>query len=162
MQSETVVEEREENEVAEREEENAIEAEAEAGTGTEADAEAHATTKPRAKEISIEVIKKVSYPLLNRDELFASASRASNAQAKQALADKLNVNPELVVVKRIVQKFGSQETQIIAYVYKDEETFKKLEEIRKKKKVPEAASGEAAPAEKGKGEKKAKKEKEAE
>lgn len=102
------------------------------------------TEKPKEQEEAkkefkglIEIKQRKENPVLDRQEIVASikANRTpTKEEAQKLLASELKADQELISVKHIYSTFGSQEFNIIAYLYIDKETFQKLE-VKKEKKV---------------------------
>jgi len=92
------------------------------------------------------IIKKQAInPLLLREEIeivINSPTTPSKIEAKDAIASKLNKSQEVIVIKKIHQKFGTEDTEVYAYVYNSKESLEKIEPKPKAKK----AAAEEAPA----------------
>ncbi|MFC1686114.1 hypothetical protein ACFLZZ_03785 [Nanoarchaeota archaeon] len=65
-------------------------------------------------------------------------------ELKAEISKKLNVNAELVIVKKVEHYFGKSSVLVSAYVYSSTDTLKKYEGIREEKKA--ASTGETQPA----------------
>jgi ribosomal protein S24E len=92
--------------------------------------------------------------LLSRTELsieikhFGSAN-PSYENIKKEIANQLKADEKLIVIKHVYPAFGEGKSDVIAYIYKDEESLKKTEPRNKKAeaaaKKAAAESKEAAP-----------------
>jgi len=78
--------------------------------------------------------------LLNRTELRGkitfSGATPSNKDVLAAIAKKQGCNEDVIAIKGIYNKFGSQEARFTAHVYKDKETLLKTEPKQKVKEEP--------------------------
>ncbi len=78
--------------------------------------------------------------LVDREEIILKITNIeatpSNAQVQEVIAKLTNKNKELIVIKKIHQKFGMHEAIVTAYIYNSEESKKKFE-IKKKGKTEE-------------------------
>jgi len=85
-------------------------------------------------------------PLVEREEIYIrvvdSKITPSNVQVKAEVSKMLDKPQELVVIKRISQKFGKNESEVLLYVYKNEEALKKFEPKPKKSKQEKSGEGE--------------------
>jgi small subunit ribosomal protein S24e len=85
--------------------------------------------------------------LLHRKEIMASVTfdkaTPSNVEVSKALATKLSVSEDSLIVKHITGGFGKLTAVVTAYVYESKEQKAKIEPKVKAKK---AADGAAAPA----------------
>jgi ribosomal protein S24E len=91
----------------------------------------------------LKIEKQEKKALVERDEIHAIAEEKitpSNAKIQEELANLTKKEKELIVVKHIYQKFGSNKSDIIAYVYDSAESLKKFEPKKKEKKTPGAAA----------------------
>lgn len=66
----------------------------------------------------------------------------SNVQVVEALSKEMGQSPELVVMKQIKSGFGSQEAEILAYVYQTAEAKNKEVLLPHQKKKAAAAAAE--------------------
>ena len=110
--------------------------------------------------MEIEVTKQNDTPLLSRKRVTAfvnfAATTPSRLELKFALGTQLKVNPDLVIIKHIYQRFGARRAKLIAHVYDKKELLEKLEseglvakhfkKVEEKKEEQEAPK-EAAPVE---------------
>ncbi|MFH1823137.1 MAG: hypothetical protein ABH817_00245 [archaeon] len=74
-------------------------------------------------------------PLVEREEIKAIAEAKitpSNQVVKEELAKQLNKDKKLIVIEHIYQKFGSNESTILAFVYDSMESLEKFEPKIKK------------------------------
>jgi ribosomal protein S24E len=92
--------------------------------------------------MEIKIIKTEKKPLLERDEHIAeiiSVKTPSNEELKKALSEKLKKDESLILIKRINQKFGTQDITAKFYIYSNPEAIKKFERFRKVKKIEGSA-----------------------
>jgi len=98
--------------------------------------------------MELKIVVDKSQVLLKRKELKAEVTFAgatpSNVDVAKLVAEKFKADPELVVIKRILVRFGSNIADVIAYVYETKEA--KAVEPQKRVKTEEAPK--AAPAKK--------------
>lgn len=82
------------------------------------------------KEIESKLLKRkrVVYEVLSPDKT------ASKEELKQNIAAGLKIDPKLVKVRHIYQRFGQRKSKAIVHIYKKEEDLKRIEEKAKKKK----------------------------
>lgn len=87
--------------------------------------------------MELKIINEVERPLMGRKELMLSmnftGSTPKNIDVKKAVANAAKAKEELVVVKKIMQKFGFENAEVIAYVYHDAESLKRFNDMQKKK-----------------------------
>jgi ribosomal protein S24E len=86
--------------------------------------------------MEIKILKQEPKKLLSREEcsaLIKEKLTPSNAALKEELSKKMGKSAELIVIKRITQKFGQNESEVKFFVYNNEETKKKLEKEKVKK-----------------------------
>jgi len=86
--------------------------------------------------MKLDIIKETEIPLFKRKRVscmvdFAGAT-PSNEKLRESLATKMKVNKNQVAVRHIYQRFGLPRAKIIAHVYKDFETLKKVEKLSEK------------------------------
>jgi ribosomal protein S24E len=104
--------------------------------------------------MEIEVTKQNDAPLLSRKRVTAfvnfAATTPSRLELKFALGTQLKVNPDLVIIKHIYQRFGARRAKLIAHVYDKKELLEKLESeglvAKHFKKVVEKKEEQEAPA----------------
>lgn len=80
--------------------------------------------------------------LLSRNEcrtVIAGIITPSNSAVREELAKKMNKSADLIVIKKIGQKYGKAESEITFYVYDSEQALKKVEKIKEKKDAQQAA-----------------------
>jgi len=93
--------------------------------------------------MNLEKISEKVNPVLDRKEIVFNAlfdsSTLSKANAKKELAKLLGADENLIVIKKIVQRFGESKGKIHAMLYLNKETLDKIEIVHKraKKKVEE-------------------------
>lgn len=68
----------------------------------------------------------------------------SYEEVRKKISSSLNCDEKLIVIKNIYTKFGMKKASLFAYVYKNEESMKKIEP---KPKVKKAKPGEEKPGE---------------
>ncbi len=99
--------------------------------------------------MNIKILEEKDNELLNRKEILAEVDSMdktpSNKELQTELAKKFNTKENLVVVKQINQIYGKRTSKVIANIYKDEASLKKLEIIKEEKKEEKPA--EQVPAE---------------
>src|SRR3989344_9547051 len=97
------------------------------------------------------ILSKTESPLLSRAELKAEISfekaTPKKEEIKKQVAAQLKAPENLIVIKSIETIYGTRTANILAYIYKDENSLKKIEpKIKEKKAKPGAekpAEGEA-------------------
>ena len=92
--------------------------------------------------MEIKILKTDKKLLLERDEYIVeitSAKTPSNEELRKALSEKLKKDESLILIKRINQKFGTQDITAKFYIYSNPEAIKKFERFRKPKKQVEGA-----------------------
>jgi len=95
--------------------------------------------------MKLENLKETDMPLLARRRIKFELEHQSNpTPAKEFLkgeiAKKYETKPELVAIRHVFTKFGSQTSKIIANIYQDEKTLKFLEPPKGKKSEPKKAA----------------------
>lgn len=106
--------------------------------------------------MEIEVTKQIDAPLLSRKRVSAfvefEATTPSRLELKFALGTQLKVDPDLVIIKHIYQRFGARRAKIIAHVYNKKDLLDQLESkglvAKHYKKVSEEKKEEPAKEEK--------------
>lgn len=96
--------------------------------------------------MELELIKEAEAPLLERKRVTFSATfighaTPSNAELLKDISNRLKVDPKLVAIRHVYQKYGEGSAKVIAHVYKTEKDLKETEGRNKKKK--KAKEGEA-------------------
>lgn len=93
--------------------------------------------------MKIELVKEKEEKLFHRKELLVKLNFDKDTPSKQVvkkeLSDHLKLNPELLTLNKVKQRFGERCADVFAYIYKDAASLKKLEVINKKQKKKEAA-----------------------
>jgi small subunit ribosomal protein S24e len=82
--------------------------------------------------MNMEIIKQNDVPLLDRKRVtikvtFSGKSTPTNVVIRKDVAKVLKVEPKLVVIRHIYQKYGNTEAKIIAHVYNSVEKLKVFE-----------------------------------
>ena len=81
--------------------------------------------------MDVEVKKQIKLPLLSRERVTGTVHfegvTPSRMDIKKALAKKINVKEEGVVIRHVYSKYGKQEAKVIAHVYENEAMMKRLE-----------------------------------
>ncbi len=81
--------------------------------------------------MEVQIDKEKETPLLSRKRVTAwvyyDGSTPSRNETLKEFAKKMKVKPEKVVIKHMYTRFGQQYLKLIANVYNDTETLKKLE-----------------------------------
>ena len=97
--------------------------------------------------MDIKITKQEHKKLLLRDECTALVSEKitpSNALLKEEIAKKLGKSADLIIIKRINQRYGKGESEVEFYFYHSEEAKKRFEKEKIKKAAqpqPAAAGG---------------------
>lgn len=87
--------------------------------------------------MGLDIIKKELNPLMSRIEvegIISSDTTPSYEEAKKEFADKMNKNPELIVVKSIYQKYGRLKSIARAFIYENKESMSRFERKKEEKK----------------------------
>ena len=91
--------------------------------------------------MEFKIEKQENKPLVERDEIIVKITKIdatpSNAQVQEAIAKLTKKNKDLIVIKKIHQKFGMNECVALAYIYTNQEALKKFEPKKKKSKKEE-------------------------
>lgn len=103
--------------------------------------------------MTMTLMEEREFPLLNRKQMiikmdFPNKPTPSAATIKKELASFLKAEESKIAVKFIKQQFGHNSAVITAYLYKDEQSLKAIEEIKKRKKKGEKESDQEAQAKK--------------
>ncbi len=81
--------------------------------------------------MEIDIVKEKETPLLSRKRVTAWAkyegSTPSRVDTLKEFSKKINIKPEKIVIKHMYTRFGQQDVKIIANVYDDIDTLKRLE-----------------------------------
>jgi len=90
-------------------------------------------------------------PLVEREDVVIkitdTEATPSNVQVQEATAKLLNVAKELIIIKKIHQKFGTPDVIVSAYAYKNEKALKKFEPKKKEGKKEKVKEKEEKPEE---------------
>ena len=71
----------------------------------------------------------------------SGASTPSRKSLKEEIAKSLAIDPNLIAIRHIFGRFGSNSSKVIVHVYKDEKMLKYLEPKKGKKEVAKASWG---------------------
>jgi len=87
----------------------------------------------------MKIIKQEEYPLLMRKQIEFEFDHKNNKtiskeEALKEVSSSLKIAPELIKIKVINTKYGSNKSKIIANVYDNTDKLKSIEEFRKKPK----------------------------
>ncbi len=97
--------------------------------------------------MEIEIKIKKENEVLQRSEiegdLTFKGATPSNKQLQEELAKKLGVGQELVAIRHIYTKFGTEKAKFQAVAYATKEQFQKIEPKKKEKKTAGAAPAPA-------------------
>lgn len=88
-------------------------------------------------KMQLKLEKKEDKPLTERQEIvlkILNPSTPSNAQVKEKIAELMKCSQDLVVIKKIDQMYGKQETVVTAHVYKNTDALDTFEPKTKGKK----------------------------
>ncbi len=93
----------------------------------------------------MEILQEKENKLLHRKEILLKTnfekSTPSKEEITKQLVNKLKVDPEVLKLDKVKQKFGERSADITAYVYKDKESLKQVE-VKNKKVKKEAKKTE--------------------
>jgi len=82
--------------------------------------------------MDITITKEREMPLLSRKrytmELAFKGSTPSRKKIRDSLATKVKADPEVVIVKHVYNRFGSEKAKVIANVYTNKEDMLKYED----------------------------------
>ena len=91
--------------------------------------------------MKLKIIQEKDSKLFNRKELTYESSfegkTPKNEEVKKAIAEAAKVKEDLILIKKIHQKFGTPTATIYAKIYATEEALKKAETRNKKQKKKE-------------------------
>lgn len=94
--------------------------------------------------MNIKIIKQEPKKLLSREEFYAvieeEKTTPSHKIVKEEIAKKTGKNSELIIIKKIEQKYGKPEVEVKFYIYQNPEALKKFEVERKTKQAAPAAA----------------------
>lgn len=89
----------------------------------------------------IKIIDQKEIPLLNRKIMNLDFSFVGSTPRKEVIkkeiAGFLKTKEDLVVLKKVNQRFGEESAKVVVHVYDNAENLKKVEEINKKAKSSE-------------------------
>ena len=92
--------------------------------------------------MNIIISKKEKQPLLSRTEISVkvefSGPTPSKEELKKSLTIKLKQKEEMIVIKHIYTKYGSQEAEVEALIYDDKKVMHVLENQKKTKNEKES------------------------
>jgi len=99
--------------------------------------------------MEMQILKEKDAHLLDRKEVtlkvnYFNVTTPSNSALESEVVRKLKVDPSLVVIKSIRQKFGAGEAEVTAYVYKSLDRMKFVEGKKYKSKAAAEKKEEAA------------------
>ncbi len=87
--------------------------------------------------MEFKIISKESNKLLNKDvvkaEMLFEGATPSRVEIKKEFAKKNKFNPQLVVLKKIMNVFGERKLKLIIEIYKDEKALKNASKIYAKR-----------------------------
>lgn len=86
-------------------------------------------------EMSLLARKRVKFELEH-----PNSCTPSRISLKEQIAKKYDTKPELVAIRHVYTRFGTQKVKVIANVYQDEKTLKYLEPPKGKKSEPKKAA----------------------
>src|SRR3989338_3085911 len=103
--------------------------------------------------MDLKLVKEKDYPLLARRRVVfegtTEGATPSRLSLQRRLGTALKTKEELIAIRHVFTKYGSQDLKIIAHVYKDGEAKKRLEEShvdgRMTKQVEAEKKADAAP-----------------
>ncbi len=83
--------------------------------------------------MNVDVLSKTNNPLIGRVEYIIEVSydkaTPKRADVRQAIVEKVGCSPDLLVIKKIQQHAGMKKSRVIAYVYGDDETLRRIEPL---------------------------------
>src|SRR3989344_8301074 len=100
--------------------------------------------------MELQILKERETPLLSRKRVTLEAgyegATPSRLKFKDAIAKKLNVKGDMVIIKHIYTRYGLQKAKIIAHIYSNQKDLKRFEQegLVKKHTKPEAPKEEGA------------------
>lgn len=91
--------------------------------------------------MDLRILNKKDNPLLHRieieAELTADGPTPSNKDVAKELAKQTKAAEKLIIIKHIYSRFGTNQSDVLAYIYNDEERMKEIEllkEVKEEKK----------------------------
>jgi len=107
--------------------------------------------------MDLKILDKKDNPLLHRLEIEAGlvveGPTPSNKDVAKELAKQLKADENLVIVKHIYSRFGTNKADVLAYVYNDKDKMKEIEMIKEAPKKEKKEEEKEAPKEETKAEK---------
>lgn len=96
--------------------------------------------------MELQILKETKMPLLNRKQVSLNVTALkqptpSKAELSKGIALKLNVEENVLSIKKVMQDFGTNSCKVVVNVYSSPEELKKYEVYNKKPK--KAAEGAA-------------------
>lgn len=87
--------------------------------------------------MKINPLKEVESKLLNRKrvvyEVFSADKTPSKEELKKNIAAGLKIDPKLISIRHLYQRFGQKKSKAIVHIYKKEEDLKNIEKVKLKK-----------------------------
>ncbi len=88
--------------------------------------------------MEMQKLKETEMPLLARKRIkfeleHPGTSTPNKINLKETIANKYKTKPELVAIRHVYTRFGSQKARVIAHIYDDEKVLKYLEPPKGKK-----------------------------
>ena len=90
-------------------------------------------------KMQITIENKKLNPFLSREEIEAviqieeGETTPSFKDSKKLLSEKINKREDLIIIKKVDQRFGENKAKITAYAYEDADALKKYEPVKKAK-----------------------------
>lgn len=102
--------------------------------------------------MEIKIVSRKEEPLLSRvkidSEIAFEKATPSITEIRDALASQLGKDKDLIAIRGVYNEYGLRKAKGIAYLYDNEEIFKRFEAKKEKKKDNKGAKQEEAPKEK--------------
>lgn len=87
--------------------------------------------------MDLRILHKKDNPLLHRieidAELTAEGPTPSNKDVAKELAKQTKAEEKMIIIKHIYSRFGTNQSDVLAYVYNDEARMKEIELIKEVK-----------------------------
>ncbi|MCK4589975.1 MAG: hypothetical protein KAT77_06025 [Nanoarchaeota archaeon] len=101
--------------------------------------------------MDLKILEKKDNPLLHRleieAELTADGPTPSNKDVAKEISKQTKADEKLIVIKHIYSRFGTNQADVLAYVYNNEDSMKEIEIIpEKKEEKPKEKKPAEAPA----------------
>ncbi len=99
--------------------------------------------------MEVEILKEKEVSLLERKRVnamvtFDGGATPSILEFKAVLAKQLNVDPKLIAIRHVYQKYGFTKAKVIAHIYKNRKALLHLEKLKKaERKAEESKKKEA-------------------